>query len=239
MKKPKAEGMLTANTTVMICIRPRRIHTERFLPVDMLKMADWMAPKKDMMAVLEYWHGYLFPMFDCKRNQEDQDSVPITRAIEPIVHLSVFLDELSLVMALSMLACEWLLWSNKDTPLYSTNRAAPPMHTSVPITLALPLLHFKFTASNLSKKIDISYTQNIKLIAAYCITIIIAYPNGKAIINVMTGTMFTKAHAKVADVYWIPRRNRYCVSDALQVYRYTLHIWDILSKKKKKKKQSN
>lgn len=31
----------------------------------------------------------------------------------------------------------------------------------------------------------------------------------------MTGTKLRKAHEKVADVYSIPRRNRYCVTDAL------------------------
>ena len=110
-----------------------------------------MAPKKDMMAVLEYWYGYLFPMFDCKRNQEDHDRVPKTRAIEPSIHLSVFLDELSLVMALSTAACEWMLVSNKGTPLSSSKITPPPMHINVPIILALPLVHLMFTASNLRK----------------------------------------------------------------------------------------
>ena len=43
-----------------------------------------------------------------------------------------------------------------------------------------------------------------------------AYLNGNAIMNVVTGTMLTKAQAKVAEVYWIPRRKKYCVIDALQ-----------------------
>lgn len=34
--------------------------------------------------------------------------------------------------------------------------------------------------------------------------------------NVTIGTMLTKAQAKVADVYWIPRRKKYCVMDDLQ-----------------------
>lgn len=52
-----------------------------------------MAPKKDMMAVLEYWHGYLLLIFDCKINQEDQKMVPKTNAITPIVHFPFVLVE--------------------------------------------------------------------------------------------------------------------------------------------------
>lgn len=81
----------------MISIFPFRDHAERFLFVEKLKIADWMAPKKDMIAVLEYWQGYLLPIVDCKRNHEDQKKVPTTKAIEPSVHLSVFLVELSLI----------------------------------------------------------------------------------------------------------------------------------------------
>lgn len=47
-----------------------------------------MAPKKLMIAVLEYWHGNLLLIFDCKMNQKDQNSVPKIKAITPIVHLS-------------------------------------------------------------------------------------------------------------------------------------------------------
>jgi len=46
-----------------------------------------------MMAVLEYWHGYLLLIFDCKIYQEDQNIVPITMAITPIVHLPVVFVE--------------------------------------------------------------------------------------------------------------------------------------------------
>lgn len=34
--------------------------------------------------------------------------------------------------------------------------------------------------------------------------------------NVITGTKLMKAHAKVADVFRIPRRKKYWVSEALQ-----------------------
>lgn len=75
-----------------------------------------MAPKKDMMAVLEYWQGYLLPMLDCRRNQEDQESVPMTRAIVPMVHLSAFLAELMLI-ALSIVRLVTWEFSNRDGPL--------------------------------------------------------------------------------------------------------------------------
>lgn len=41
-----------------------------------------------MIAVLEYWHGYLLLILDCKMNQEDQKRVPKIKAITPIVHFS-------------------------------------------------------------------------------------------------------------------------------------------------------
>lgn len=41
------------------------------------------------------------------------------------------------------------------------------------------------------------------------------YRNGKAIRNVSMGTMLRKAQAKVADVYSMPRRKRYCDADTL------------------------
>lgn len=75
-----------------------------------------MAPKKDMMAVLEYWQGYLLPMLDCRRNQEDQESVPMTRAIVPTVHLSAFLAELRLIVVSIVRLVIWE-WSNRDGPL--------------------------------------------------------------------------------------------------------------------------
>lgn len=50
-----------------------------------------------MIAVLEYWQGYLLLIVDCKRNHEDQNRTPTTKAIEPMVHLSVLLVELILV----------------------------------------------------------------------------------------------------------------------------------------------
>lgn len=61
------------------------------LPVEKPRIAACMAPKKVMMAVLEYWQGYLFPIFDCKINQKDQKRVPIIKAITPMVHFCVVL----------------------------------------------------------------------------------------------------------------------------------------------------
>lgn len=40
-------------------------------------------------------------------------------------------------------------------------------------------------------------------------------PKGNEMIKVMTGTMLRNAQVNVADVYCRPRRNKYCVSDAL------------------------
>ena len=56
---------------------------------------------------------------------------------------------------------------------------------------------------------------------------IYSYPNGNAIMNVMTGTMLTKAQAKVADVYWIPKRKKYCVTDALQKIIHYVSFYNI------------
>lgn len=53
------------------------------------KIADWMALKEDMMAVLEYWNGYLLPILACIRNHEDHNRLPAVKTTDPITHLFV------------------------------------------------------------------------------------------------------------------------------------------------------
>lgn len=102
-----------------------------------------MAPKKLMIAVLEYWHGYLLLILDCKIYQEDQKSVPKIKAMTPIVHFSGVLVDDNFT---DDCECEKL---NSPFPLKSVNINAPTIHTNVPRILALPLLHLMFTVSNL------------------------------------------------------------------------------------------
>jgi len=68
-----------------------RTQEDKLLPVDKPRIAACMAPKKVMMAVLEYWQGYLFPILDCRINQKDQKRVPMIKAITPMVHFCVVL----------------------------------------------------------------------------------------------------------------------------------------------------
>lgn len=56
-----------------------------------------MEPKKDIMAVLEYWQGYLLPILDWRRNHRDQSNVPRNKQIKPIVQFCILLAELSSV----------------------------------------------------------------------------------------------------------------------------------------------
>jgi len=62
----------------------------------------------------------------------------------------------------------------------------------------------------------ILYLQSIKVIN--CL-IYFTYPNGSANRNVLIGTMFKKAQANVADVYWSPRRKKYCVNVTLKKHQ--------------------
>lgn len=143
---------LTAKRTVTIWILLLRIHFVWLSPMHKDKTADWMAPKKDMMAVLEYWQGYFLPIFDWSRNHEDHNNVPATKATQPTLHLSFPLVYL-MFMPSSSTACVpvWVraCWLNRGNPLYSVNVMAPPTHTNVPSTFALPLVDFIFTVSNL------------------------------------------------------------------------------------------
>lgn len=138
---------LTVYKTVSIWIFPVRAQAESFAPVERLNTADWTAPKPDMMAVLEYWYGYLFPMFDCNKNHDDHSRVPATRAMHPTVQLSAVF--FSFTLPTCAVTCEAFA---KVGPLYVVNSTAPEMHTTVPITFAFPLLLFNFTDSNLFKR---------------------------------------------------------------------------------------
>lgn len=142
---------LTVYKTVRIWIFPVRAQAESFAPVERLNTADWTAPKPDMMAVLEYWYGYLFPMFDCNRNHDDHSRVPATKAMHPTVQLSVVFFS----FASPTCAVAYEAFANAG-PLYVVNSTAPEMHTTVPITFAFPLLLFNFTDSNLLKQRQIN-----------------------------------------------------------------------------------
>lgn len=67
-----------------------------------LKIADWMALKKDIMAVLEYWQGYFLLIPTCIRNHEDQVRLAAVKTTEPMAQLFVLPDE--------MLVTAWLVF---------------------------------------------------------------------------------------------------------------------------------
>lgn len=100
--------ILTAKITANTSVLPLKTQIERLLDVEKLKVADWMEPKKDIMAVLEYWQGYLLPILDWRRNHRDQSNVPRNKQIKPIVQFCVLLAELSLVAwsRVEITACE-------------------------------------------------------------------------------------------------------------------------------------
>lgn len=88
------KGKLTAYVTLIISKAPFRTHMETFLWIIKLKMADWMAAKNDIIAVLEYSNGYFLPILACMRNHEDHKSEPAPRNTEPTTHLFVLLAEI-------------------------------------------------------------------------------------------------------------------------------------------------
>lgn len=49
--------------TAIISVFLSKYQMEWFLLIDKLNKADCTALKKVMIAVLEYWQGYLFPIF--------------------------------------------------------------------------------------------------------------------------------------------------------------------------------
>jgi len=105
------ESELTAYKIAIICIFPLRTHIDKLWSMNKQMTADWMAPKKLMIAVLEYWHGYLLLILDCKMNQEDQKRVPKINAITPIVHFS------GVLVATSFTDDSWWEKLNRPFPL--------------------------------------------------------------------------------------------------------------------------
>lgn len=93
--------MLTAKRRLEISNFPFRIHRERSLSRAELKVAAWMALKKDIIAVLEYWQGYFLLIPACMRNHEDQVRLATVRTEEPIAQCFVVSDE--------MLVMTWLI----------------------------------------------------------------------------------------------------------------------------------
>lgn len=67
---------------------------DSLLSMEKVKTADCMALKKVIITVLEYLHGYFFPINDWRRNHEDHKSVPANKAREPRIHLSFVFEEL-------------------------------------------------------------------------------------------------------------------------------------------------
>lgn len=61
--------VLTEYMIVIISSFPFIAHPAGFLSTIKLKTADWMAPNKAIIAVLEYLHGYFLPILACIRNQ--------------------------------------------------------------------------------------------------------------------------------------------------------------------------
>ena len=81
--------ILTEYRTIKMSDLFPRTQTERRLSIEKVKTAACRALNKAMIAVVEYWHGYLLPICDWRRNQDDQQIVPANNATEPIVHLSL------------------------------------------------------------------------------------------------------------------------------------------------------
>lgn len=218
---------LTANNTIKMSDFFLNIQMESSLSILELKMAAWMALNKAMMAVLEYWQGYLFPILVWRMNHDDQQIVPANKATHPIAHLPLPKPE-SIFTSPSMASGKW----NRGIPLYTLNRMAPPTHTNAPTTLALPLLHFMLTLSKLESEnkptttSDLSLRQENKRDEKYYG--MLTHPNGKAIKNVRTGTRLRKAHENMADVYSMPRRKRYCVTDALHAHTHNTMLHKVV-----------
>lgn len=107
---------LTEYSTDRISTLPFKTHTEECLVKIKQMAADWMAPKNDIIAVLEYWHGNIFPIWVWSKYHDDHKTVPATKATRPNVHLLDLSVEVKLKWAVWVATCEWS-WLNRGTPL--------------------------------------------------------------------------------------------------------------------------
>lgn len=89
----KGVSVLTEYMIVIISSFPFIAHPAGFLSTIKLKTADWMAPNKAIIAVLEYLHGYFLPILACIRNQLDHTTVNAIKTMEPMAQSSAFLLE--------------------------------------------------------------------------------------------------------------------------------------------------
>lgn len=85
--------LLTAYVTLKMFNFPLRIQADKEVwvvlqSISKYNMADWIALKKDMMAVVEYSNGYRLPILACMRNHEDHMRLPAVKTMDPITHLS-------------------------------------------------------------------------------------------------------------------------------------------------------
>lgn len=98
---------------------PLSTQMERLLPREKARTADWIDPKKDMIAVLEYRQGYLRATLACIRNQEDHSRVPEPKPTRPMLHWLALFSGLNTTELWLLGGGSWCKWEelNRVVPL--------------------------------------------------------------------------------------------------------------------------
>ena len=126
-------------------------------------------------------------------------------------------------------------------PLTWVISVAPPIVTMVPNTFARPRHLLIFTFSRLQKHSQIFEAPHIYYIMYICMQCANVnetkdnYPKIQAIENVNAGTTLHMALAKVAEVYFVPVKNRFWLITGLSRGKWKLKRGPTEPKKKKKR----